>query len=472
MKRIALTKGHMLSGIILILISVFFLMWVRTKNYNTIYTYNIFLDIFYLVICGILLIKYADNREFDILDPIYFVSAIYLTMFFITPVYDILIGNYYWFGYSLFEYGPKASTIAFIGYLAMYLFISKEFRIGIDYPLSDNITVSNMENKPKDSKMIMPIIYVMYAVAFIANVYYLVNSGYGNLTYILTLGLSGSGNIGVETNNIGFVSMLSYSLPTIVLLVWEYSNSKFLKIVLFVPMFMLQVARGYRFFVIQIVVTFIAYYYLKNKSRPKLKLIIMFILIMMVFILIMTIFRNAIRGGEGINISMLNGEIFFEALDEAFWDNLRIYQNVYGMVGVIPNEYPYVGMRQILIGTLIMTIPRAIWPNKISSYGGESLRVLIGGNLAAGQAYPTIGEYYYAFGILGVCFFMAVFGGWLKKLRNYYMYSNNPLDTIYFSIMLGCCLQLIIRGYFPSNFWYLFFAVLPVWGIRMAVKWE
>ena len=36
-----------------------------------------------------------------------------------------------------------------------------------------------------------------------------------------------------------------------------------------------------------------------------------------------------------------------------------------------------------------MMIPRAIWPGKISSYGGEGLRVLIGNNIAAGQAYPT-----------------------------------------------------------------------------------
>ena len=137
------------------------------------------------------------------------------------------------------------------------------------------------------------------------------------------------------------------------------------------------------------------------------------------------------------------------------------------MVHVIPENFNYVGIRQIVIGTIVMMIPRAIWPGKISSYGGEGLRVLIGNNIAAGQAYPTLGEYYYAFGTLGVIIFMAIFGMWNRRLKYKYKNSNNKLDIIYFAVMLGCCLQLMIRGYFPSNFWYLLFAVLPIWIIKI-----
>ncbi len=475
-RKTVVTKLNIISWLLLFCINLFFSVWASTQDYAPIYTYNLLLDMLCLTICEFLLATYIAKRGFDIFDPIFFVSAIYLVMFFVTPIYDIITKNYYWFGYSLFEHGLKASAIAFAGYLAMYMFYCADFKKR-KRPASQTCDC-HTEHRPsalsKDRKKILPLIYVMYVVAFAANVYYLVNSGFGNLIYILTLGLRGTGGLEEAANNIGFISMLSYSLPAIVLLIWEYSDRKLVKAVLFVPMFLLQVTRGFRFFIVQIVITFVVYSYLKKKKRPQLKKLLIVFAIMLVFLLIMTMFRESIRGGSGVDLTQINGEAVSEALDAAIWDNLRIYQNVYGMVKAIPAQYDFVGIRQIVIGTLIMTIPRAIWPGKISSYGGEGLRVLIGKKIAAGQAYPTLGEYYYAFGIFGVVFFMAVFGTWLKKLREKYMHSTNPLDMMYFAVMLGCCLQLIIRGYFPSNFWYLVFAILPIWIVKFvrSVKWE
>lgn len=467
MKRILLAKKWVLFCVFLLVLNLFFVVWMMMKNLDSVYTCNLLIDFFYLSICELLLFKYIFDRGFDIFDPIFFVSAIYLMMFFVTPIYDILTKNFYWFGYSLFKYGPWASTIAFLGYVVLFLVYSVNLKKKRRFCLKKNSFNFKSNNILKNKSFFLLFLYGMYFVALIANIFYLVNSGYGNLPYILTLGLIGSGNAEIETSNIGFISMFSYSLPTIVLLLWEYENKKSVKIVSFILMFMLQVARGYRFFIIQIIVTFAAYFYLKNKRRPRIVKMVSVLFIMTVFILVMTMFRDSIRSGAGVNFSNIDSEAVSKAFDAAFWDNLRIYQNVYGMVGVIPSKYPLVGLRQILIGTIVMTIPRAIWPNKISSYGGESLRTLIGGNLAAGQAYPAIGEYYYAFGVFGVIIFMAILGSWLKKLRDKYMHSQNPLDIIYYAVMLGCCLQLIIRGYFPSNFWYLLFAILPIWAVKL-----
>lgn len=460
------TKINIMSWFLLICTTIGVSVLGGMQDHGSIYTHNLLLDTFYLIVCEMLIASYVAKRGFDIFDPIFFVSAIYLVMFFVTPIYDIMTKNYYWFGYSLFEYGLKASTVAFIGYLAMYICYGINFRLRAGYLSNSRYERSQPIPVSENRSLILPIIYLMYIVAFVANVYYLVNSGFGNLTYILTLGLRGSGGSDTVVSNIGFISMFSYSLPTIVLLIWEYSDNKLLKLLLFAPMFMLQVARGFRFFIVQIVITFVAYYYLKKHKRPQLRKILSILVIMMVFLLVMTMFRESIRGGTGIDLSRINGEAVSNALDAAFWDNLRIYQNVYGMVEVIPSRYDFVGIRQIVVGTLVMTIPRAIWPGKISSYGGEGLKTLIGNNIASGQAYPTLGEYYYAFGLFGVVLFMIIFGVWLKKLRDRYMYSSNPLDIIYFAVMLGCCLQLIIRGYFPSNFWYLLFAILPIWIVK------
>ena len=47
--------------------------------------------------------------------------------------------------------------------------------------------------------------------------------------------------------------------------------------------------------------------------------------------------------------------------------------------------------------------------------------------------------------------------------------ANDGLDLIMFSVLLGDNLQLLIRGYTPSNFWYVVFTVLPLYLIRYFV---
>lgn len=454
--------------ILFIFVDLGMLLYLFMNSLEPIYIKNIVVNIVCLNLYVFMITDYINKHGFFIFDPIYFVSAVYIFMFHITPIYDIIVGELLWFGYDLFKYGVRATIIAFVGYFSFYLVYryGKNLSIKIRKTETKREIYSSNEEKRDRIRNRLLVIYVMFAVALLANIYYLINSGYGNLTYILTLGLAGGGGTSEAVGNIGFISMLSYSLPTIVLLIWEYNSSKAIRILTFVPMFLLQVARGYRFFIIQILVTFIAYYCIRYKKKIKFSKAIIILALSTVFILLMTLFRDSIRGGNGINLSSLNGKAIKDGIEMAFWDNLRIYQNFYGMVNVIPSKFPFVGIRQLVVGTLVMFIPRAIWPGKISSYGGEGLRVLIGSNVASGQAYPSLGEYYYAFGTIGVILCMSIFALWLKKISAKKMYSKNPLDIIHFSVTLGCCLQLIIRGYFPSNFWYLIFALLPIYVIK------
>ncbi len=436
---------------------------------DKLYIENFVLDVVCTVVIISLLIFYNNRFKTSFFDPIYFISGLYLMMYFITPIYDILTKEYLWYGYNLFPYGVKATIIEFLGYVVFYIFYSSRNSSRKSTLSTRSFTTYIPEiRKPANRRTIMYLIMIMYAVCFVANVMYLLNSGYTSLTYILTLGLfGGNDKTGNVVSNIGFVSMFSYCLPTITLLYWEYGKSKALKIILFVPMLMLQVARGFRFFVIQIFITFVAHYFIRNRRKIALTKIIGIGTIMIVAVLLMTMFRVSIRGGNGMDLSAISASTLTAAFDDAFWENLRIYKNFYGMVNAIPSEYGYVWGRQLIIGTIVMVIPRILWPGKISSYGGVGLFDLIGSNLyGTGQAYSTIGEYYYAAGVFGVCLFMAIFGLWGKKLRDKYMNSNDELDIITFSVLLGCILQLMIRGYFPSNFWYLVFALIPIWVVK------
>ena len=93
------------------------------------YISNVITDISCLTICMFMVINYSIKYGFDMFDPIYFVSIIYFFLYFITPLYDIFIREYYWYGYELFPFGVKATLIAFMGYVCFYVFYRYKFII-------------------------------------------------------------------------------------------------------------------------------------------------------------------------------------------------------------------------------------------------------------------------------------------------------------------------------------------------------
>lgn len=455
-------------SVMFVLILIIGLLIPFVKIQDKIYMWNYFVDSICLIISCFLLLKLYITNGLDIFEPITIIGILYIVMYFFAPIYDLIIGEYTWFGYDVFKFGIKATLIAFLGFLIFYFFYTHKLK----FKNRENIK-TNVNNYITTNREILLIaILVMYIFSLGANIFYLVKYSGSSVLYLLTLGVMGSGSANqISSGSIGFISMFSYCLPTITLLYWEYGKSKTLKIILFVPMFMLQVSRGFRFFIIQIVITFFAYYFLKKNKRPKVLSIIGILIIVLIPIIIMTLFRNSIRSGMGMNITNINMELIKKALDAAIWENFRVYRNYYAMVDKIPSTYPYVYGRQMIIGTLIMLIPRAIWPGKISTQAGVGLEYIVGFRLkGTGQAYPNIGEYYYALGILGVVICMAIYGIWARKLKNRYLFSKDGVDIILYAVLLGSNLQLIIRGYTPSNFWYLVFSVIPVLIIKKLRK--
>ncbi len=230
-----------------------------------IYRANYWLDGLYLSLCIVFLGWGICNKKFDLFSPITIFSALYIAMFFFMPMYDICMGEVLWFGQDLFSYGIRASTIAFIGY------ISFSIAFAVKFSTKQN---QNKYNKPKKyfkRKMLVPVIVTGYMICLAANIYYMVFANGNSILYILTLGMLGSSGRYSVGENMGAISMLSYSLPSFALLYMEYGNRKTLKIVFFALMFMLQVARGFRFFIIQIIIMFGVFYFLRKNKMPRIK---------------------------------------------------------------------------------------------------------------------------------------------------------------------------------------------------------
>ena len=109
-----------------------------------------------------------------------------------------------------------------------------------------------------------------------------------------------------------------------------------------------------------------------------------------------------------------------------------------------------------------MFIPRAIWTDK-PVHLGLGLDELLGPNFrGTGQAYPNLGEYWYAFGAPAVVIFMCIYGWWMKRCVTLLGKSPEPVDHMAYAVLISVNLQLIIRGYTPSNFWLVIFSVVPL----------
>ena len=123
---VKVSKRYITSFLILVL-STIILIIVYPLNADVLYKNNyITLSICLMLILMLLNSVYIKGK-LDIFEPITIISLIYLFMFFITPIYDIVTKNYYWYGYNLFDYGLKSTIIAFIGYVIFFIFYRINF---------------------------------------------------------------------------------------------------------------------------------------------------------------------------------------------------------------------------------------------------------------------------------------------------------------------------------------------------------
>lgn len=471
------SKGRMKVsvGVIIIIFLIIFGLLAGSSVIGDIYICNYYVDCLLLTILMILYYSMLSRNKVDVFSPLTYFSIIYFMMFYVTPMYDIVIGKIQYWGTDVFDYGIEGSMLAFVGYLCVLMTYGCHFTFGKKPLLSGKKIISNHYDigtyKPRNDYLKI-YIALGYLISLIANLWYLVHVNGLSVIYILTLGLLGSSGVTEEYANIGFISMLSFCLLSFTLLYIEFGKNYILKIISFSIAIELQIARGFRFYIIQIAIMFFSYYYIRKKKQLKIYHLVFLLIIVIIPVIIMTMFRNSIRAGSGMDLKEINVTSIEDALDQAFWDNFRIYKNFYGVLKVVPSRTPFLFGSEMILYTIIMFVPRAIWPGKPNPTGDEASRIAFGQvAVDGGTAYPNLGEYYYNFGILGIVVCMSLFGFIMKKVENRFRYNaTSPVDLMIYCTMLGIILQFIIRGYMPSNFWMLVFCLLPYLGAKYILR--
>lgn len=305
----------------------------------------------------------------------------------------------------------------------------------------------------------------IWMFAFLSSVILIVTSGQ-NLKYMLTLKLSDSANSNELTrSSFQFLGVFAYMMVPSFLYILHFGKSKVFKIIVFYLMVMSFLIRGFRFILVAVIIAPVVMVYLIKRKRPKLSQLVILFIILLLMIGFVGFIRNGIRTGEGISSGFNTDEI-----EKAFFGNFEIFKTYYGIMKHIPKDLSYTYGQQIFLYTLIMFIPRALWPSKPEPVTRSVITTSISAYAnMAGTAYPYIGEYYHEFGVAGVIAGCFILGILLKKL-SVYIFRIDIHSIILFSSVYPLILQVLIRGYMPSNFYMILFVVLPVFLLKYIDK--
>lgn len=411
--------------------------------------YNLCLQIvIFYVLWSVILLK----KRVDILEPIVLTTGIHLLLFEITPIICLKTSRILFFGTYVWGACVKATYISTIGYIVLLIAY---------YNHSSQFTrVKIHQNEILNPKKCLYFNYCVWLFAFLCSVVLIL--GYGlSLKYILTGGNTIMENEANSKSVFGFLSIFAYAMIPSYIYIFELSNNKFIKVILYYLMFMCFYVRGFRFIMIAAIIAPVIYLYLKKNKRPKLLVVLFILIVLSIFSGYMQFARAAIRAGSGGSIPI--EQIFnFDNIVEMLVENFEIFKTYYAIVEHFPKDIPFMLGKEIFLYTTVMLVPRFIWPGKPQPAIYEVISKAVNGSSRdAGTSFPYIGEYYFEFGMLGIIVFMYIFGRLLKKLNNIKS-DENIHSRIIYACILPLILQLLIRGYTPTNFYMIMSVIMPV----------
>ncbi len=433
------------------LMLILFLFWSCPTSLSSIYRMS------YNVICMQLFVFWAiwvfisSKRKIDILEPIVLLTIIHLALFEITPIICLRTNDFLWFGIDVWGGCVKATWISTIAYIVICLTYYNS------YYEEDDKSIEIEMFRPNDCIILN---YCIWILAFLANAYLVITQG-NSLMYMLTFG-NEIGEIGSQsTSNMEFLSVIAYAMLPSYIYILHLSKSYIIRIVLYYLTVASFFIRGFRFIMVAIIIAPFVFWYLKKGERPKFFMILIMLIGLVVMIGVVGATRDNIRAGEGLTDSIFSA-FSSEYLINILIDNFSIFKTYYGIVLNIPSNMPYTLGQQIILYTIIMFIPRAVWPNKPLPITRDVNSIAVSEYASsAGTAYPYIGEYYHEFGLIGVIICSFILGRLLRKLKSI-MYERNIHLIVLYSAIYPLIIQIIIRGYTPSNFYMVLIVIIPI----------
>lgn len=391
----------------------------------------------------------------DIFDPLFLVWLLYYLIFSIRPLNDIINGGIFSSSGKDISSGCYKGTLLFIlGFIFLLLGYILKLK-------SEFFLIKNLNKKIKKNRKTLIIAISIWCVSLGMVMIYFLGNGF-TLSYILTMGMNGEINVD-EKPSLMIFSIFRSCLISSWLYIAIISKNKSLKIVTFFIGLMIMLSMGGRTAALIYIFIPIIYFYTSRMKLLSLKTVIVGVIFIISLCVVMEMTRTGIRTGQGFELK----EITFEKIMSPFDHELTTYKIFYALVDSIPEKGSYSYGKGMIIYTLVLMIPRALWHGKPYPPIYDIIGISIDDTAVKGGAvYPNIGEYYAEFGIIGVFFFMFIFGRFLKFIKRLRMTSvGNTHSLILYSVLYMSILPLVTRGFTPGNFYQILAICFPIFII-------
>lgn len=395
----------------------------------------------------------------DIFDPFPLTTGIYLMIFAICPMLDVVSNKTIVFGFNPVGGAFKGTLIFIVSYIAFTIgYISNKKYCYYNYHDFDYDLI-----RVSDTSKVLFISYIFWIIGLTGTLIYMTGNGL-SIRYILSLGMYSSADV-VESSGspLGFIGMLTFTMITSCIYIMIYQKNKLVTAIIFAVTMACLLVRGFRSIIIILMVAPIIYYYVKNGKRPKFMTVLFMLLTVVLMIGAVGFIRNDLRAGEGASLQEFNKDVVIDTL----MDNFRRYNIFYGMVEALPSKHNYTFGKNFLY-TITMIVPRIIWPGKPQPVMSEILTVSTNPTIAyTGAAWPNIGEYYMEFGIPGCIIIMYFMGRVFSRLRaSFNSEIATPHSLMGYSVFIPSLVTIIAYGYTPSTAYMIIFLLIPVFAMK------
>lgn len=220
------------------------------------------------------------------------------------------------------------------------------------------------------------------------------------------------------------------------------------------------VSLGFRYRLVIFFGAWMTLTYLQRKRRPHVAILVSCALVALLLFGYIAGARSYVRS-YGSSGSLETGTAT-DVFEDARMDT-RIYETFLAVLDAVPRRVDHTYWEPITY-VFVLPIPREIWPEKPHPSSVDKIDNAIGTYAAqgAGSALPNFGEYYLAFGWVGMVVGMFVFGVGCRALWSFYKSHPDSLWVhVIFSVSLPFIFQVIIRGYLAQIVQEWFFIVFP-----------
>lgn len=227
------------------------------------------------------------------------------------------------------------------------------------------------------------------------------------------------------------------------------------------------ITMGFRYRIVLLFGSLAIVYYYSVRKKPNIIFASIGIFALIAFMGILNISRQY---GAGLNTQKLEQGTSTKYYESGVRESL-IFQTSGAVIDIVPERHPHAGLQPVW-STLLFPIPRALFPEKNSSdYLFDTLDAIYGKKISQGAAIMAYGEYYLAFGWMGIIIGCFLTGWFFKKLWVWYKANwSHPFVIVVYAVTVTYLYVIISRGYLPQVTMLFFFTVFPVYFVLWLAK--